>query len=442
MDEKILKDKSLLIILAYAPVGFGHLRVSDALYHGLPNGVTPVLLGAQDKSVTAFYRFISIHPITRMIMEIVQTGWWENIFTYFYKDYLQTHTKVLQQQFITLLQERLEIPKTVLVVASHYGLAHQLGKIKKELEKKIGIRIVLVVQVTDDSPQQMWYVETADLIFVPSEFTKDKLSEYAKSAKLNLAKIIVNPYPVNPFLSEKLSPARFENRLSQLNPQVSNKIHMMIPISGAAVGMSYISQIVKDLSNKKPEFIFDIVIKSAPYTKDFLNSVASFPNVSVHVSTHDRGVVDMYKDAYKEQDFALEITKPSEQAFKVLLSPKEVGGTALLFTQPVGRQEYENLNFLKRHHLIPSKEEKFELWNLAEKNHDLSATLLERAHNWRGLRLPQEKDKAGQFIIWCFKQKIFQRMMHFSYLPKTPEIGEDGVHRFWDKVIDYLENSS
>ena len=310
MDEKILNDKSLLIILAYAPVGFGHLRVSDALYHGLPNGITPVLLGAQDRSVTAFYRFISIHPVTRAVMEIVQTGFWENIFTYFYKDYLQTHTKVLYQQFVTLLQERLEVPKTVLVIASHYGLAHQLGTIKNKLEKETGIRIVVVVQVTDDSPQHMWYVDSADLIFVPSEFTKNKLLEYAKSAKLRITQVVVNPYPINPFLSEKLSSIKFQKRLIQVNPDLSKKINIIIPISGAAVGMRYINRVVKDLSRKQPEFSFDIIAKSAPYTKDFLNSVTNFPGVNIAVSSHDRGVVDLYKNAYAKKDFSLEITKP------------------------------------------------------------------------------------------------------------------------------------
>ena len=125
-----------------------------------------------------------------------------------------------------------------------------------------------------------------------------------------------------------------------------------------------------------------------------------------------------------------------------MISPKEVGGTILLFNQPVGRQEYENLNFLKRHNLIPSKIEKFHLWELAEKNNPVSESILDMAHNWRGLRLPLEESKTAQFIVWCFKQKIFQKMMHFGHLFKSPEIGDDGVERFWQKVVEYLNTSS
>lgn len=442
MDEKILKDKSLLLILSYAPLGLGHLRVSDAFYHGLPPGITPVLLGAQDKSLTTFYRFVSIHPITRWLMEHVQNGVLENVFTYLYRNYLQNHTTLLHQQFVTLLEERFEIPKTVLVIASHFGLAHQLGTIKKKLEEETSIKIFLVVQVTDDSPQHIWYVESADIIFVPSAFTKKKLLEYAKNTDQKITNIIVNPYPVDPLLSAKLTPHRFEERLSQVNPEISKSLRVMIPISGAAVGMGYYKEIISYLTKKQPAFTFDIIIKSAPYTKDFLATITSYSGVNIHISPHHRGVVDMYMQAYKEENFALEITKPSEQAFKIMLSPRDFGGTILLFTQPVGRQEYENLNFIKRHHLIPSKQEKYHLWNLAANNDPIPDYLLNEASNWRGLRLPQDPTLAGQFIWWCFKEKVFQRMMHHKLLEETEEIGSNGVERFWKNVTDQIQQLS
>ncbi len=59
--RRVLADPSLLLIFTYAPAGLGHLRVTDALYHGLPKGVQPVILGAHDRAVGAIHRFMSIH---------------------------------------------------------------------------------------------------------------------------------------------------------------------------------------------------------------------------------------------------------------------------------------------------------------------------------------------------------------------------------------------
>lgn len=66
MDKSLepLKDKSLLIIFAYAPAGLGHLRVTDALYQGLPKDInTPLILGSQDETITYLHRLMSLNPL-------------------------------------------------------------------------------------------------------------------------------------------------------------------------------------------------------------------------------------------------------------------------------------------------------------------------------------------------------------------------------------------
>lgn len=67
MDDysKALTNPSMLLIFTYAPAGFGHLRVTNALYHGLPSGANPVLLGAQDYSINYVHRIASNYRITR-----------------------------------------------------------------------------------------------------------------------------------------------------------------------------------------------------------------------------------------------------------------------------------------------------------------------------------------------------------------------------------------
>lgn len=69
-----LTDRQNQLILTYAPAGLGHLRITDALYDGLPKTVSPVVLGSLDKSIQTLHRITSIHPIGRAIFEWLQSG--------------------------------------------------------------------------------------------------------------------------------------------------------------------------------------------------------------------------------------------------------------------------------------------------------------------------------------------------------------------------------
>jgi hypothetical protein len=77
----LLAQKSLLIIFTYAPAGLGHLRVTGALYHGLPAQTHPILLRSQDSSIGYLHHLTSIHPTLRAILEWLQSGKPEEVFT-------------------------------------------------------------------------------------------------------------------------------------------------------------------------------------------------------------------------------------------------------------------------------------------------------------------------------------------------------------------------
>lgn len=446
--QRLFGQKSLVVVFAYAPAGLGHLRVTKTLYDGLPKNVTPLLLGSHDRSISAIHRISSIHPTTRALMELAQSGTPEDIFTYSYRYFLRSHADKLYDQLITILEQRIDLPQTVLVVATHFGLAHQLSAIKSRLMDTMKVKIVLVVQVTDDSPQQIWYVEGADLIVVPSERTKDQLSLYGRRAKLKGVNMAVVPYPVSPHLAQSLSPQDKEKRQLQVSSQTKSFIHIAIPISGAAVGLDFFSELIKHLSSLNPRFMFHVICKIAPYTQKFLNQMYRLENVHLYVSEHDRQLMEKYEHVYKSNLIACEITKPSEQAFKALLKPTQVGGSLLMFTTPIGRQEYDNLFFLKRHHLIPRDHEHAYLWECARHVKDLQngagKDLLVEAASWRGLRLPEETRETAEFIWWCFKVGILVRMLN-GEPPRLPdhhkqELGDKGVKLFWAEVGKLLHH--
>jgi hypothetical protein len=433
----LFTQKSVVLILSYAPVGFGHLRVTDALYHGLPAEANPLLLGAQDKSVGSVYRFISIHPLTRLLMTWFQRGVGESVFDYYYKEYFRSTSHLLYDQLVTILHEQIALPKVVVVVATHFALAYQLVEIKKRLEKENNIHLVLVVQVTDDSPQKLWCVDGADMIVVPSEHTKHILRSYCTSKE---TQFVVNAYPVSPFLSNNLTQEHYADRIKQLTAGTTKKIHVAIPLSGTAVGTTFFRELIADLHTGHM-FMFHIVAKKAPYTDGFISKIIQCDCIDLHISHIDREVVDMYEDMYKKEIISLEVTKPSEQAFKALLHPNQVGGSILLFTEFVGRQEADNMDFLRRHHLVPTVFETEQLIVASKKNIPVSESLLEKAKDWRGLVLPAKPSDAAQFIIWAREQGILSHMMQKKPVDKSDiEVQPDGVRTFWEKVESYLKN--
>ena len=448
-SDKSLSDSSLMLVFSYSPAGLGHLRVTEALYDGLPGKVTPMLLGSQDKTITYIQRLVSLHPLMRSLFEWGQSqGAQEYFFTYFYRLSLRKGAKLLYKQVVTLLEQRLKRPKTLLIIATHFGLAHQIAAIKEQLQQEQKIKVVLVVVVTDDSPQFIWYVDRADLIFVPSIYTKKKLQAYAGKTKQSRTKIVVNPYPVSPVLNQELTVNKYQERIAQLDNKQQNRVHLMFPVSGAAIGMDFFVKLVDQLYAKSSRYFFHIVAKTSLYTLPYLNELMSRPYVKLHLANSDRETVDLYEQVYRQNNFALEITKPSEQAFKALIPNHKVGGSILLFAEPVGRQEIDNLNFMVKHGLIPNLTQQRYLWSLAERKSELNILknkpdLWDKSQYWRGVVLPHHSHNCAQFIWWGHNSGLFKRMMKNTQQPIqdqefVQEVSPDGVTLFWEKVIEHL----
>jgi len=437
-----LKPGSLLVIFTYAPAGLGHLRVAEALYRGLPKDIPHYLLGSDDQTISIIHRIMSNHPLGHTLMEKTQKGITEDIFTGVYRWVLRRETKYLTYQLQTILKQRIDQPKNILVVATHFGLAHKLAAAKNDIVVKTGKNIFLVVQVTDDSPQHIWYVEGADLIVVPSHYTKNKLLQYGKEANLATVPIIVLPYPISPEFGCLLGEDDYQRRLREVEPEGKEQIQIVVPISGATVGLPYLVTLIENLAKLSSRFFFHVVSKQTAYSEPFLKQIAGNPSVSIKSSLSDREVVDYYKSIYMENIIGLEITKPSEQSFKTLITPRDRGGSILLFTHPVGQQEHDNLNFMTQHKLMPKLNETDKINKLLE-NTEESRNIISRAINWRALRLPDDPSAASSFIQLCLSQGIFQQMMkyHLSQEQKDrfpDELGDDGVKRFWEEVFSRI----
>lgn len=446
---EILTRKSLVLVLAYAPTGLGHLRVTYALNDGLPEGVLPVLLGSEDNSLTYLHRLASTNAWGRKIQETIQSPPFESIFMTLYRYFLKSRTEELYEYLLTILDQRLTEPKSIVVVSTHFGLGHQLVELKKRLSKERSIKMFVVVVVTDDTVQQIWYVNGADLTFVPSQTTKAGMIEFAEKHHMIKIPIVVYSYPVSPKLTKFISSEGFEKRNKQVTAAEKVKIHMAIPISGAAVWLDFYTRLITGLHAYSNRFIFHLASKEAPYTKGFLQMMLKYPFVRQYTSIHDREVIHLYEDIYRTNTISLEVTKPSEQAFKALINPNQLGGSLLLFSSPVGRQEYDNLEFLRRHCLLPSNDEKQLLWRLSMsaarlKEESNGIQLMQSAKSWRSVELPQDPLEAASLIWWMLKEGIFSSMMECRTETDVTtrhgrELGFDGVQKIWNRVAQLIE---
>jgi len=440
---------SSLTVFAYAVAGLGHLRVTDALYDGMPSGNRAIILDSLDKSLEDIHRFTSTHLAARSLMDWLQAGPLSLTFAHLYRFSLRSRPQKTYNQVRTILSSAKHNPKKLLFIATHFGLAHQLAAVKQKLEIDFNTQISLVVVVTDDTFHPIWYVKGADLIVVPSLKTKQRFINYSCFIGDHVP-IKVLSYPVSPALSLSLNSKQIKDKVNQTIPEQKDHIHVLIPISGAAVGTQYFLRLIDTLKSFSPRYFFHVVSKSAPYTHTFLSRLVKRESVELAVSPVDREVVDLYDRLFRKEVFSLEITKPSEQAFKALLQPVSRGGVILLLSEPVGPQEKDNLDFLVRHLLVPTPSLNHKLWQMAEEGVRLDTRtdpLFSSACTWRGICLPENPFQSARFIHWMLNQRLFYHMLLCKNLPDKSdphpeELGTDGVKQFWQLIAKTFNSNS
>lgn len=399
-----------LIVFTYAPAGLGHIRVADALIESLPDGYKSLVFSPSDRSIESIHRFSSLNCFARRLMEWFQGGAPQAIFTRYYRKYLKTHTNNLFLEFASLIKSQKNIPQIIIIASTHFGLTYQLGSIKEKLEAELKTKIYLVTQITDDSPQYIWYIDTADLIIAPSIKTAEILKKYGRKEHLKDIPFEVLPYPIIPSFIKSLSQNEIISRQQQYNPKSNEPINIIIPVSGAAVGMKFFTRIIEKLHKLSNRFVFYVVCRKAPFTQDFIKRIENKDYVKLFVSENYQEVVHMYNRIYQNNVISSEITKPSEQSFKALLNINSVGGSFLFFATPVGRQEYDNLKFLKKNHLLSTDS--------------------------RGIVLPKGSTNSAKFIFKFYQKGILLDIFKKFKVDETNfETQPTGAILFWKTVL-------
>jgi len=416
-----------LLVFTYAPAGLGHLRVTDALVDSKPEKYPYIMLGSYDRFITSMHRFTSTNPIAKLIFTISQYGLPEDIVTFVYRSILIMTSGQIFTQLKGIIDEQAKVDE-IWVIATHFGMAHQIGAVKERLIKETGKIVRLIVQVTDDTSQHIWCIRGADLIFVPSSETMKELELYSNRHKMKLLFEAV-PYPLSQVLTKKIES---DNLRGKVYSSDNAQINVAVPISGAAVGLSFVTKLISSIEKKSDRFKFWVLVKKSMNTDFFLLTLSRLSNVNILIGRNDNEMIGLYERLYRDNLIHVEITKPSEQAFKAILPPTLVGGSIMLFTTPVGRQEFENIDFLVRRGLMPKSS--------YDGGMEMDANLSSFP---RAIRLSKDPEIAANFIIWGLETGLFSKMSSSDFkfsqqAQSTGEVGPNGADKFWQVVEKYF----
>lgn len=425
-------SKNTLILLTSAPTGLGHLRVMDAIKDGAPASVQIQEVGLSSLKANKIHALGSRVSILKKLTEFYQTNKLaEKIVSAIYVSITEANNRQVKKEFENL-DKKYPDKKNWVVVCTHFGIAYALASCKEYLQKKCKVKIFLVVVVTDDSPQRVWAVPQADIIFCPSEETAKQLRQYLPKHK----NITAVTFPISPRLGQKLNLKELELLYSQLDPQNDINTQIQIPISGAAVQLKYFEKLIDNMNTK--QFEFTVIGQKSIYTTTFFDKLKRTPRLQLSIGLTARETVNFYESLFfQPKRPALEITKPSEQIFKALLGPQTRGGVILLLTAPIGRQEKDNLQFLARYNLMPSPTDQQRLeYHLVKKEvipmQDLDSWRT-KASYWRAVSLPSNPVHASKFIKGLLGSGLFYAMLSCN-VEKSTKMKPNGVEQIWKNI--------
>ncbi len=428
-----------LIIFTTSPSGLGHIRVMNALIQGLSPDSDYTTVGVADVSAAKIHALGSRLPIALKITEFIQNHQLpERIVTSIYQKYFSSKTGSLVAQ-LEKVKADYPLKSRWIIISTHFALAYPVIATKKKLAKKYEVEIFNALIVTDDSPQRIWAAEGADIIFTPSLTTEQKIRSFLPRKSKTIVES--TSFPLSPRLGVKMKEQELSLLENQLDPTENETLHISVPVSGAAVQLDYLENVISTLCREK--FVFTVIGQQNPYTIDFFDSLKRLPRVQLSTSTSSHSTVRFYESSfYQDLRPACEITKPSEQSFKAILKPNEKGGVILLLTDPIGRQESDNLNFLIRNELLADEIEQQMienyLVNLGDIPENQKGKLHYKASHWRALKLPSDPRRASIFIRNAKSNGLLYSML--SYIPETKkDLRSDGVNQIWNNIFEMLK---
>src|SRR5579859_5055265 len=117
----------------------------DAIKDGKPYGIDSVDIGIVNIKANRIHDLGSRIPAFVKLTEFYQTNpFAEWLVTKFYTLYLRRHTQGVIKEFETI-KTKYPLKKELVVISTHFALAHSISAVKEELQRKLQIKIYLCV---------------------------------------------------------------------------------------------------------------------------------------------------------------------------------------------------------------------------------------------------------------------------------------------------------
>ncbi len=438
--------------------GLGHLRVMTAVAHAYPektlNGHRKILY---ESIASKVHQSGSTNPVAKWLVEYLQQHESLQQFAAWpIHSAVSRHDTVPVMEAASAFVEQSQ-HKNIYHVAFHPHPAYVLSQkdhlpyLNERFQKDNKVITVL----TDHlhlRPQFTVYLLNTDMLIVPDQGSKDLAEEqlqiWAKRMKrrqnyeAKIPEVTVIPYPLDLHLLEPLPEKLFGYRVDQLNPDKDLQMKVLIPAGGSFPQKELIERISSSLIHDYQAAQVRLIAKHSEAMADYLRSFELMGG-EVKTAEADGEVIRLYNEGFRTFVPSLVITKPSEIHANTYINPQLSGGAIYLFTEPVGDQEVQNLDYLMQQGLIPTDKQSRELTR-ALRAHDIDVIrhYVDMATSWRGLRLPQDPEAAAAFIVTAKSMGIFEAMMHYETPPYlSPELATDGAAQMWQTVADFHQRN-
>ena len=355
----------------------------------------------------------------------------------------------------------------VIFIYTHPDPAYIAGFYKHQLETKHGVKITNVLVMTDHfpaNPQFIWNLIDMDLIVAPDELTakltEKQLEYWAKIMKprrldrnAHLPKVVVSGFPQEPLYQQPINP-NIINRQEQLDPKYEGPINIAIPLGGASPQMSFLADTILSLKKLIPQIKpWTLFKKHTKQSDEIFVEKMHQAGATVETVQDNFQLVTRLCDNFNSDTLpALLIVKPGELSNLALFDPQQKGGVILLFTQPVGDQEVQNIHFLQSESggcVMPNDRKNQQLIQFLLKIADQSqleiseseqlSFIRKSANNWRGLSLPKKPNDAAKFIFALRKFGILAVMSKYQKpenldIQMHPGMSDHGSSDFFYKL--------
>lgn len=348
---------------------------------------------------------------------------------------LRNHPESNPDAVSQIFQKELKSPDNSWLVFTNADVAQAYARAKIKNPDHAFKEAKSIVVVTDNFPINihLFWLIPCDYLVVPNQETLasaysaltywDKMWPGQKPPK-----IVVNSFPIHPTHEEAMPTELQKNRRQALDSYDFTKPQAAFLLGGASVQAEYMQILVKQSCWWLQPYS---VLRNHIQTRSLQDAITSVPKGRVDLVSDNNALIQALNQRMSENPPDIIVVKPGELSNLARLPTDSRGGGQLFFTHPVGNQEKQNIEYLRRKGLMLSE---FDGQKLIQDFKGKTPTSPGKILYWssqsrrlRAIRLPDDPYQAARFMNSLYHHQILHKV-HMDNQHLEPPIG---ATRFW-----------